>query len=225
MILYPLKQELFEYEEFSRDEEIECFKKVKNGDKEAREKAILHNLKFAIWAAAQWGEMYYTIEDALYTAVIGLIIAVDKFNIDKRVKFCTYARYWIYRTLKRGKARINLRELSFNICDEAEVEAIQNTLLYLNDSGNNDDIINNISLHGIWNILLKSLKKADRDLIFAKYKNEEVKSFWKLAKTKNFGITKDKTTAQRLYQRQQEIFKKLRENKRLIKLWQEYCNN
>ncbi len=75
----------------SAQEETECFRLMKKGDENAREKLILHNLRLV----AHIVKKYYTAgenqEDLISIGTIGLIKAIDSFNVENGTRFATYA--------------------------------------------------------------------------------------------------------------------------------------
>ena len=86
----------------SPEEEAECFRKMKNGDREARKKLIKHNLRLV----AHIVKKYYSTsdqEELISTGTIGLIKAVSSFDHTKGSKFATYASRCI------EKATLSLR--------------------------------------------------------------------------------------------------------------------
>ncbi|MBO5744641.1 MAG: sigma-70 family RNA polymerase sigma factor, partial [Clostridia bacterium] len=74
----------------SKEEEEECFKKMKKGDMKAREKLIEHNLRLV----AHIVKKYYTCaedqEDLISIGTIGLIKAIDSFDYKNGARFATY---------------------------------------------------------------------------------------------------------------------------------------
>ena len=75
----------------SKQEEEECFRRMAEGDKKAREKLIEHNLRLV----AHIVKKYYTTdteqEDLISIGTIGLIKAIDSFNSKNGARFATYA--------------------------------------------------------------------------------------------------------------------------------------
>lgn len=91
----------------SREEEIECFKKIAQGDKNAKLSIIEANLRFVVNIAKKYihhGSTYngLTFSDLIQEGNLGLIKAVDKFDSKYGVKFCTYAIWWIKQSITRA---------------------------------------------------------------------------------------------------------------------------
>lgn len=75
----------------SQKEEYECFQKMKMGDSEARTKIIEHNLRLVAHLAKKYDMKKESNEDLMSIGTIGLMKAVDHFDVDKGLKFSTYA--------------------------------------------------------------------------------------------------------------------------------------
>ena len=72
-------------------EETECFKKMKNGDKKAREKLIEHNLRLVAHIVKKYYASGVDQDDLISIGTIGLIKAIDSFNAENGARFATYA--------------------------------------------------------------------------------------------------------------------------------------
>jgi RNA polymerase primary sigma factor len=79
----------------TREEEEACVRKAERGDQDAKKKLILSNLKFVVKMAHKYRYLGLPLLDLINEGNIGLIIAVDRYEINRGVKFISYARYWI----------------------------------------------------------------------------------------------------------------------------------
>ena len=75
----------------SKEEEEECFEKMNCGDKEARDKLIEHNLRLVAHIIKKYYSSFKDQEDLISIGTIGLIKAVESYQIDKKIRFSTYA--------------------------------------------------------------------------------------------------------------------------------------
>ena len=82
-------------------ETIELIKKSRAGDKLAREQVIKENLPLVYSIVKRFHGRGYDPEDLAQIGAIGLIKAVDKFNLNFEVKFSTYAVPMITGEIKR----------------------------------------------------------------------------------------------------------------------------
>jgi len=71
-------------------EEHDCFVAAANGDEEARQKLILHNLRLVSHIVRKYYGTCRNQEDLVSVGSIGLIKAVDTFRVDNGTKFATY---------------------------------------------------------------------------------------------------------------------------------------
>ena len=72
-------------------EKIELLKKARAGDKQARDELITGNLRLVLSVIQRFSNRGENMDDLFQVGVIGLIKAIDNFNLDLDVKFSTYA--------------------------------------------------------------------------------------------------------------------------------------
>lgn len=96
MSKFILNHQIFK-KQLSREEEIECFKLLSQGDKNARNKLIEHNLRMVIYIINTYFQNF-TInnpiidsDDFMSAGIWGLIKAVDSFDVDRGNTFASYA--------------------------------------------------------------------------------------------------------------------------------------
>lgn len=79
-------------EPFTHEEQMEYFKKYKNGDLTARNLLITHNIKLVLSIVmSKYENSCFEAEDLVSIGMIGLIKAVDTFDINRLYYFSTYA--------------------------------------------------------------------------------------------------------------------------------------
>ena len=74
-----------------RDEELKYLIRAKNGDIDARNILIEHNLRLVVFLAKKYENTTYDIEDLVSIGSIGLIKGINTYKIDKNIKLATYA--------------------------------------------------------------------------------------------------------------------------------------
>ena len=79
----------------------ELFKQAQNGDKEARDYLITSNIKLVYMIAHKYRERNIDFDTAVQEGSVGLIKAVDKFEVDRGLKFSTYATFIIAGEIQR----------------------------------------------------------------------------------------------------------------------------
>ena len=78
-------------EPLSNEEELDCIKRMKDGDKEARSKLILHNLRLVAHIVKKFESGSNDTDDLIGIGTVGLIKGIDTYSLDKKVKLTTYA--------------------------------------------------------------------------------------------------------------------------------------
>ena len=88
----------------SAEEEIECAKKMMDGDERARKKLSEANLRLVVSIAKKYVGRGMLFLDLIQEGNLGLIKAVEKFDYRKGYKFSTYATWWIRQAITRAIA-------------------------------------------------------------------------------------------------------------------------
>ncbi len=101
-ILQLYFRDLQEYEPLSREEEAELLRRAKQGDREAIEKLIKHNLRFVVRIAKQYDGLGVPLPDLIDEGNLGLMRAIERFDPSKGVRFLTYAIWWIRQAILRA---------------------------------------------------------------------------------------------------------------------------
>ena len=90
-----------------REAEEKAIAALDEGDEAARKKLIEHNLRLVVYISKRFENTGINIEDLISIGTIGLIKAVDSFDINKNIKFSSYASKCIENeVLKCKKQRI-----------------------------------------------------------------------------------------------------------------------
>lgn len=87
----------------SSQEMLNCLKDVKAGDTSAREKCIFYNMRLVLSIVQRFNTSKELVDDLFQVGMVGLIKAIDNFNIDLGVQFSTYAVPMIIGEIKRFK--------------------------------------------------------------------------------------------------------------------------
>ena len=116
------------------NEEMEIlFKNYKNGDTSAKEKLINGNLKLVLSILRKYNNRTDNMDDLFQIGCIGLIKAVDNFDLSHDVKFSTYAVPMILGEVKRYLRDNNDVRIARSIKDTAykvskEIDRLSNIL-------------------------------------------------------------------------------------------------
>ena len=100
-------------------ETIELFKKMKDGDPFAREDLIKGNLKLVLSILKRFNKREENMDDLFQVGCIGLVKAIDNFDINLEVKLSTYAVPMILGEVKRYLRDNNSIRVSRSVKDIA----------------------------------------------------------------------------------------------------------
>lgn len=85
----------------TNEEMVDLFKKHQDGDKKAKEELINGNLKLVLSILKKYNNRTDNMDDLFQVGCIGLIKAIDNFDLKHEVKFSTYAVPMILGEIKR----------------------------------------------------------------------------------------------------------------------------
>jgi len=97
----------------------ELFKRIKNGDKSAREEFIRGNLRLVLSVIQRFNNRGEHVDDLFQVGCIGLIKAIDNFDLSQNVKFSTYAVPMIIGEIRRYLRDNNSIRVSRSLKDTA----------------------------------------------------------------------------------------------------------
>jgi RNA polymerase primary sigma factor len=86
------------------EEEIQLAKRIRRGDKAARDHMISANLRLVVKIAMDYKDFGLPLLDLISEGNIGLVKAVERFDPRKGGKLSTYAAWWIKQSIKRALA-------------------------------------------------------------------------------------------------------------------------
>src|ERR1051325_9863690 len=86
------------------EEEVQLAKRIRRGDKAARDHMIKANLRLVVKIAMDYKDFGLPLLDLISEGNIGLIKAVERFDPQKGGKLSTYAAWWIKQSIKRALA-------------------------------------------------------------------------------------------------------------------------
>ena len=103
----------------TNEEKEELFCRIKAGDKEAREAYIKGNLRLVLSVIQRFSGSGENVDDLFQIGCIGLIKAIDNFDISQNVKFSTYAVPMILGEVRRYLRDNNSIRVSRSLRDTA----------------------------------------------------------------------------------------------------------
>ena len=160
-------------EPLNKEEEIKYVTLSMDGDVEARNKLIEHNLRLVVFLAKKYDNTGDTLEDLVSIGTIGLIKAVNTYRLDKNIKLATYASRCIdneilmhLRKNKKKRTEVSFEDsLSYDSDgNELHLEDVLGTDADIVTKGLDDELDKNIVLEEI-----KKLSKRDKEIIELRY--------------------------------------------------------
>lgn len=103
----------------SKEEKEELFIKIKNGDEEARNKFINGNLRLVLSVIQRFYGRGENADDLFQVGCVGLIKAIDNFDLTQNVQFSTYAVPMIIGEIRRYLRDNNMVRVSRSVRDLA----------------------------------------------------------------------------------------------------------
>lgn len=103
----------------SNDEKIALFERIHNGDTSAREEFVNGNLRLVLSVIQRFNNRGENVDDLFQVGCIGLMKAIDNFDLSQNVKFSTYAVPMIIGEIRRYLRDNNSIRVSRSLRDTA----------------------------------------------------------------------------------------------------------
>lgn len=149
----------------TREEEEKTAREAAAGSKSAREKLVNANLRFVISVAKKYQGLGMPLEDLISEGNIGLLNAVDRFDVDKGFHFISYAVWWIRQAIMSAlyeKARM----IRLPVNRAAELVKIEQVRKYVNSDFTTEEGIAEIAgLLAFDKGLVSELINISRDIL------------------------------------------------------------
>ncbi len=122
------------------DEEEEALKKLSAGDNEIKKKLVERNLRLVVYIAKKFENTGVGIEDLISIGTIGLMKAINTFNIEKNIKLATYASRCIENEILMFLRKSNKIKGEISIDEPLNQDGDGNELLLSDVLGTDEDI-------------------------------------------------------------------------------------
>ena len=114
---------------------------TKEGNKEAKEKLIEHNLRLVVYIAKKFDNTKVGAEDLISIGTIGLMKAINTFDATKSIKLATYASRCIENEILMYLRKNSKQKFEVSIDEPLNVDWDGNELLLSDILGTDEDII------------------------------------------------------------------------------------
>ena len=142
-----------------REEERRCFELCRKGDEKAREKLILHNLRLVAHIVKKYFTSSKNQEDLISIGTIGLIKAIDSFDISNGARFATYASRCLQNEILMHFRAQKKTQCEVSINDMIDVDKDGNPLTYMDIISVDDTIAEDIFIKMSSSRALKAVNK------------------------------------------------------------------
>ena len=118
----------------TNDEETQLATKAAAGDKAARDKLLTSNMRFVIKIASQYLNKGLEYEDLISEGYLGLMKALDHFDVSKGYHFISYAVWWIRQSIMKAIVDFG-RPIRLPVNKDAELTEIKRACHSVNPHG------------------------------------------------------------------------------------------
>jgi len=177
----------------SKEDELSYVIKARNGDENARNILIEHNLRLVVFLAKKYENTGYDLDDLVSIGSIGLIKGINTYKPDKNIKLATYASRCIANEilmfLRKNKKRKS--EISFEDALNYDNEGNE---LHLEDIlGTEEDLVSKEYEEKVDKELLKKeidkLKARDKQIMIMRYGLNNTKEYTQKEVAQILGIS------------------------------------
>lgn len=155
------------------EEEKKLLQLSSEGNLEARNTLIIHNLRLVVYIAKKFESTKINIEDLISIGSMGLLKGVQTFKMDKNIKLATYASRCIeneilmyLRKTYRIRQEVSLDEV-LSIDSEGN-EMVLSDILTSDEEHVMDKMIKNEEIHNLYKAV-DNLKPREKEIIVLRY--------------------------------------------------------
>ena len=163
----------------SEEEERKYILLCMDGDIDARNYLIEHNMRLVVFLAKRFESPKVLLEDLISIGSMGLIKGVETFKLDKNIKLATYASRCIENEILMFLRKVSKQKVEVSLDEPLNVDSDGNELLL-------SDVIPNQQIHALDEVLnnekqtimyqaVEKLKSREKEIIvlrFGLYGNE-----------------------------------------------------
>lgn len=160
-------------EPLSKVDEYNYLIKAQNGDIEAKNKLIEHNLRLVVYLSKKYDNTKIDLEDLVSIGTIGLIKGISTYKVDKNIKLATYASRCIDNEILMYLRKNKKRNADVSLEESLSYDSEGNELHLEDILGTEDDIVTkNIEDDDMKKTLIEEinkLPKRDKEIISLRY--------------------------------------------------------
>lgn len=123
------------------EQEQSVLEAMAQGDEEAKQKLIEHNLRLVVFIARRFENTGVNLEDLISIGTIGLIKAVGTYRTDRNIKLATYASRCIENEILMHIRKISNQKTEVSLDEPINMDYEGNELLLSDILGTDEDMI------------------------------------------------------------------------------------
>lgn len=123
----------------AREEEEKAIDALSDGDGEAKQLLIEHNLRLVVYIARRFENTGVGLEDLISIGTIGLIKAINTFNSEKKIKLATYASRCVENEILMHLRKISSQKSEVSLDEPLNTDWDGNELLLSDVLGTDGD--------------------------------------------------------------------------------------
>ena len=178
----------------SAKKEAELLEKSRNGDTDARNKLIEHNLRLVAHIVKKYYSSFADQDDLISIGTIGLIKSIETFKADKGIRLATYSARCIENEILMFLRSQKKSSQDVFISDQIDTDKEGNSLTFMDVIADKSDIVEEIDtkikLCKLKNILTKVLDKRELQIIEMRYGINGQKELTQNEIAKKLGISR-----------------------------------
>lgn len=158
--------EVKKYPLLTPEQETEAAAKALNGDKKARDLILTSNMRFVIKVAAQYRNRGLDFEDLISEGYLGLMKALEHFDVAKGYHFISYAVWWIRQSILKAILDTG-RTIRLPVNKEQELRQIKKAKNEINALGNKseaEELDEVASMLGMTQYHVREMLEISRDM-------------------------------------------------------------
>ena len=158
--------EVKKYPLLTQEQETEAAEKALNGDKKARDLILTSNMRFVIKVAAQYRNRGLDFEDLISEGYLGLMKALEHFDVAKGYHFISYAVWWIRQSILKAILDTG-RTIRLPVNKEQELRQIKKAKNEINALGNKseaEELDEVASMLGMTQYHVREMLEISRDM-------------------------------------------------------------
>ena len=156
-----------------KDEEIEAFRRMREGDTKAREIIIERNLRLVSHIIRKYYYSYQYPDELLSVGSLGLIKAVDSFKNEYGTRFATYGARCVQNEILMYFRSQKKQQNEVSINDTIDVDKDGNPLTYLDVISADDNVADDVDMRvhttRLMELVRDRLDEREREIITLRY--------------------------------------------------------